>query len=76
MTAKPPGFPDYQAWAPVKLLAFPEYYLQGNALKFGMDAAVIEIPGEETEVLSEIARKNGGVRFQMLYMLLGHNLVR
>jgi predicted amidohydrolase len=57
VTAKPPDFPEYQGWAPVKLLAFPEYCLQGNALKFGMDAALIEIPGEETEILSDIARK-------------------
>lgn len=57
--AKPPGLPpEYQGWAPVKLLAFPEYCLQGNALKFGMNVPAIEIPGEETEALAELAHKH------------------
>ncbi len=58
-SVKPPDYPaEHSGWAPVKLLAFPEYCLQGNALKFGMNAAIIEIPGEETEILSGIARKH------------------
>lgn len=58
-SAKPPNSPpEHRAWAPVKLVAFPEFCLQGNALKFGMGASAIEIPGEETEALSRVARKH------------------
>lgn len=61
VSAKPPGVlpEEYQGWAPVKLIAFPEYCLQGNALNLGMNAVFIDIPGEETERLSAVARNNG-----------------
>jgi len=58
-TVKPPYCPpDYPEWAPIKLLAFPEYCLAGPSFNIDMMALTIEIPGEETEMLSDLARKH------------------
>jgi len=57
------GFPKY---APVKLILFPEVFLQGwpydpgpysNLFQKVANDVAIQIPGEETELLSEKARK-------------------
>ena len=52
-------------WAPIKLLVFPEFFLQGWTFEEGADkiAAIrdrtIKIPGEETDILSKKAIKAG-----------------
>ena len=58
-SGKPPGCPsEYEMWAPVKLVALPEYCLQGNTFRYSMIDTAIEIPGEETDVFSDLARKH------------------
>ena len=57
---------DYQIYAPVKLIVFPEVFMQGWIKSAGKHDNIwhrvskdiaIEIPGEETEMLAEKARK-------------------
>jgi beta-ureidopropionase len=55
------GAPDgYDGYAPVKLIAFPEFFLQGWTAKADIERyrkeILIEIPGEETDRLAERAR--------------------
>jgi len=52
----------YEQWAPIKLVSFPEFFLQGESLVQDIDKRVrdvaIEIPGEEIEELAKVAVKN------------------
>ncbi len=53
---------DYEEWAPLKLVSFPEFFLQGESFLQDVDKRVrdiaITIPGEETEELAKVAIKN------------------
>ncbi len=48
-------------WAPIKVIAFPEFFVQGHEghwpLEHYVKEVVIEIPGEETEKLSRKAKE-------------------
>ncbi|MFQ5762051.1 MAG: nitrilase-related carbon-nitrogen hydrolase, partial [Candidatus Bathyarchaeia archaeon] len=50
----------YEGYAPVKLVAFPEFFLQGWTAKADFEKykkeILIEIPGEETDRLGERAK--------------------
>jgi predicted amidohydrolase len=52
-----------RGWAPLKMIAFPEFFLQGFTKRANMDDywrnILISIPGEETERLGEKAREHG-----------------
>jgi len=52
-----------EGFAPVKLVAFPEFFLQGWSFTADFEKhkkdILIEIPGEETERLGEKAKENG-----------------
>ena len=61
-TAKAPDMEiDYEPYAPVKLVAFPEFFLQGYTVREDLDTHVreiaITIPGPETDKLAAMARK-------------------
>lgn len=61
-TAKAPDMlVQYQPYAPIKLVAFPEDFLQGFTMKADLAAHVkeiaITIPGAETDLLAEQARR-------------------
>jgi formamidase len=49
------------SWAPIKLISFPEFFLQGHEGHWPYDhyleEVLIELPGEETALLSEKARE-------------------
>src|SRR5271157_5740757 len=51
---------SYDGYAPVKLITFPEFFLQGWTAKADMERyrkeILIEIPGEETDRLGERAK--------------------
>lgn len=65
---------NYEPYAPVKLVAFPEDFLQGFTMKAGADVQVreigITIPGPETQRLGAVAKKLGiylyGVALEVL----------
>ena len=61
-TAKAPDMlVDYEPYAPLKLVAFPEDFIQGFTMKADLDTHIeeiaIRIPGPETDRLAEIAKK-------------------
>ena len=63
-TAKAPGMlVQYEPYAPIKLVAFPEDFLQGFTMRADLATHVkeiaITIPGPETDLLAEKARKLG-----------------
>lgn len=49
------------SWAPIKLISFPEFFLQGHeghwSYEFYLQQVLIEIPGPETEALAQKARE-------------------
>jgi len=53
----------YGGWAPLKLIVFPEFFLQGWTAKATMDdyrkEILIRLPGEEIDQLGEKARQYG-----------------
>ena len=59
-TAK--GSYEAESWAPLKLITFPEFFIQGHEgtwnFEHYMKEVVIEIPGEETERLSRKAKEH------------------
>jgi predicted amidohydrolase len=65
---------DYEPYAPVKLVAFPEDFLQGYTMRANLDVHVqeigITIPGPETDKLAALAKKMGiylyGVALEVL----------
>lgn len=65
---------DYEPYAPVKIVAFPEDFLQGYTMKADLDTHVreiaITIPGPETDKLAALAKKMGvylyGVALEVL----------
>lgn len=71
---------DYEEWAPMKLVVFPECFLQGPCSHLPVDKIVrdiaIEIPGEETELLAKSAIENAiylsGVALEVMPQFPGH----
>jgi predicted amidohydrolase len=51
-----------ESWAPVKLVCFNEFFIQGHdatwSFEHYMKEVVVEVPGEETEQLSKKAREH------------------
>jgi predicted amidohydrolase len=49
------------SWAPIKLISFPEFFIQGHegtwSYEHYINEVLIEIPGEETRLLSEKAKE-------------------
>ena len=52
-----------ESWAPVKLISFNEFFIQGHdatwSFEYYMKEVVVEVPGEETELLSKKAKEYG-----------------
>lgn len=61
--AAPAELGKYESWAPVKLVCFPEFFLQGWTVKLDLKTQIkemtIEIPGEETYALAKKAKEYG-----------------
>src|SRR5690625_489168 len=57
------GSKQSKGYAPVKLVTFPEFFLQGFTTAADVDKyredILIKIPGKETDALGEVARKYG-----------------
>lgn len=51
-----------ESWAPLKLISFPEFFIQGHegtwSFEHYMKEVIIEIPGEETEKLAKKAKEH------------------